>query len=79
MAGLVIAFFADDGLTPPTFVGLDNLRGIVRDPIVHGAVWTSPVIAAVAIPLRVGGSPRAGPPAAPQGAPLGCGQGGRLC
>ena len=56
MAGLVIAFFAYDGLTPPTFVGLDNLRGILRDPIVHGAVRTSLVIAAIAIPLRVGGS-----------------------
>ena len=56
MTSMAMAFFFYDGLSSPTFAGLQNLRHIVRDPFVLAAVRSSALIAALAIPLRVGGS-----------------------
>lgn len=59
LPGLVtlgLAFFDYDLLTPPRFIGADNLRELGDDPLFSEALSNSLVFAAAAVPLRLAGA-----------------------
>ena len=45
-----------DGMRPPSWAGADNLRRLVRDPLLPGVLVSTLVFLAVAVPLRVLGA-----------------------
>lgn len=48
-----LAFFAYDGLAPPQWVGLDNLRALFDDPFLADSARASAIFVAVAVPVRL--------------------------
>jgi multiple sugar transport system permease protein len=56
LLSLALAFTTYDGLTPPVFNGLWNLRFLALDPKVPTAIINTLVLVAVMVPLRIGGA-----------------------
>jgi len=56
LATFALAFFEYDLLGPPRWVGAENLRALVRDPLFGEALGNSLVFAAAAVPLRLAGA-----------------------
>ncbi|HEY0974417.1 MAG TPA: sugar ABC transporter permease [Solimonas sp.] len=54
LAGLLLAFTDYDGVSPPRWIGLENLRAMSRDPLFSTALWNSLWVALFAVPLRLG-------------------------
>jgi multiple sugar transport system permease protein len=48
-----LAFTSYDGLSAPTWQGLDNFRALLRDPLFEIAAWNSLAFVALTVPLRV--------------------------
>ena len=42
-----------DLLTTPDYVGLQNLRALLHDPVLSEVLWRSALFVAVAVPLRL--------------------------
>lgn len=56
IGGLGLAFFTYNGIEPPTFRGLGNLREMVSDPIFRIALTNSLIFIGIAVPLRLAGA-----------------------
>ena len=48
-----LAFFEYDGISPASWVGLDNLRDLFDDPFLADAAKASLIFVAIAVPLRL--------------------------
>jgi multiple sugar transport system permease protein len=53
---LVLSFQHNDLLTPPTWVGLQNYRELVHDPVFRQSIQHTLVYTALFVPLSVGGA-----------------------
>ncbi len=56
ISGFGLAFFTYNGIEPPTFRGLGNLREMVGDPIFRIALTNSLIFIGIAVPLRLVGA-----------------------
>ncbi len=53
LLGLPLAFTAYNAIQPATYIGLDNFRELVNDPIFRKSIFNSGFFVALAVPLRL--------------------------
>lgn len=56
LVAAVLAFARYDALTAPTWIGLENFRTVLRDPLFRISVWNSLLFVLLAVPLRLVGA-----------------------
>lgn len=53
LASLVLSFMSWDLFSPPTWVGLDNIRALLRDPLVGKSLYNTAFFTVISVPLNL--------------------------